>query len=103
MALSKDEQDQLDALTAKAQQADEDDDNEPIEIWDKEGNGARLPAKHGREWLESHGFVAARKAPDDSGSDNGDDGNGDAKKPRGKTTPARAGAAQRYFGSSVKK
>ncbi len=54
MALSKDEQATLDALTAKAAETDEDDFH--IEIWDETGAGAKVPYSKGKTWLQRFGI-----------------------------------------------
>ncbi len=74
--------------------------NEPeseVEIWDKEGNGARVPRSSAKSFLNKFGIDLDESAPDT------DDGSGDSKAgkskpsaPTGKTTP-KASAATRYF------
>jgi len=54
MALSKEEQATLDALTAKAAEVEADDFH--IEIWDETGAGAKVPYSKGRGWLARFGI-----------------------------------------------
>jgi hypothetical protein len=100
MALTEDEKATLAALQAKENEPD-DDDNEPVEVWDKDGNGARLSHKHGKKWLIDHGFI-----PDDTPPPNNDDDDDD-KTPKGKqstgkgrqsASKAKPRTSQRYFG-----
>jgi hypothetical protein len=74
VALSKEEKDQLDALTAKANEPDEDDDFE-IEIYDGP-KGARIPYRKGRGWLQQFGIDLDPNPESEAGSD---DGKGAAK------------------------
>lgn len=103
MALSPEKQAQLDALNAEAEAATDDDefDSEEIEVWNKEGAGARLRGKHSRSWLEENGFLKPKTTPktDDSSGDSGD---GDGGKGKGtgrqsKGTPPRT--STKYFGA----
>lgn len=89
MALSKDEQAQLDALTAKASEPDAEDFS--IEIWDETGAGAKVPFSQGKGWLARFGIGVETPPPDEG-------------KPA-KTPKAQAGAedkpdnvALRHFG-----
>ncbi len=91
MALSKDEQAQLDALTAKASEPAEDDFS--IEIWDETGAGAKVPYSKGRDWLARFGIGVEAPAPDAETD------------PKGKKTAPKADAegrpdnvATRHFG-----
>ena len=61
MALSKDEQAQLDALTAKASEPDDD---FSIEIWDETGAGAKVPFSQGKSWLARFGIGVEKPAED---------------------------------------
>lgn len=92
MALSKDEQAQLDALTRKASEPDED---FSIEIWDETGAGAKVPYSKGRTWLNRFGI----DLPDVEAEPEGDDK--PAPKPRAvKSAPAGdEGHAAKYFGN----
>lgn len=91
MGLSKEEQDQLDALTAKANEPDEDDFD--IEIWDEKGAGAKVPYRKGKTWLQRFGIDLPETPEDDETQA--------PKKTPGKTTTGEAsgGHAQRYFGN----
>lgn len=88
MALSKEEQDTLDALTAKASEPDADD--FAIEIWDETGAGAKVPFSQGKTWLARFGIGVETPAPDEGKPD------------KGKPKPAAADAAPdgvlRHFG-----
>jgi hypothetical protein len=103
MALTEDEKAQLEALSAKAEQADEDDefDGEPIEVWNSDGSGARLSGKHSRAWLEEKGFLKPRtpaKTDDDDGNSGaGDGGKATGKGRQSKGTPVRP--STKYFGA----
>lgn len=93
MGLSPDEKAQLDALTAKANEPDDDDFD--IEIWDNTGAGAKVPYRKGRTWLQRFG-IDLPEAPE------GDQGEEDKAPKRGGSK--RAGApdnvthAAKYFG-----
>lgn len=89
MALSKDEQDQLDALTAKASEPDSDDDYE-IELFTPEGHGARVPYRKGRSYLQTHFGIDLDPDPAEGANDdgNGGDASKNSKGSTGKTSPA---------------
>lgn len=93
MALSKDEQAQLDALTKKATEPDED---FHIEIWDETGAGAKVPYSKGRTWLQRFGI--------DMPSEPEAEPEADPKpaKPRAVKSADDPGHAARYFGKSGK-
>ena len=92
MALSKDEQAQLDALTRKASEPDED---FSIEIWDETGAGAKVPYSKGRSWLNRFGIDLP-----DTPADEPDEPK-PASKPRAvKSVPDDSGHAAKYFGKS---
>lgn len=82
MALSKEEKEQLDALTKKANEPDEPDFE--IEIYDGP-KGARLPYSRGRTYLQTHFGIDLD--PDPAKESDGDQGtaaegeNGQGKKP----------------------
>jgi hypothetical protein len=63
MALSKDEQATLDALTAKAAEAEDEDFS--IEIWDESGAGAKVPYSKGRSWLARFGIDVETPSADE--------------------------------------
>lgn len=94
MALTDDEKATLAALQAKENEPD-DDDMEEVEVWDKDGNGARLKHKHGKAWLIAHGFV-----PDDTQSSEDPPESDPKDKPKGKTrqSASKPRTSQRYFG-----
>lgn len=95
MALSKDEQEQLEALQRKAEQP-EDDDNFDIEIWDETGAGAKVPYRKGRNWLQKFGIdVEPPETPDDDKSES-------KNKPKSALkTDKGPGPATRYFGNKT--
>jgi len=95
MALSKDEQAQLDALTRKASEPDED---FSIEIWDETGAGAKVPYSKGRSWLNRFGI----DLPDEP-ADEPDEPAKPGSKPRAvKSVPDDSGHAAKYFGNKSK-
>lgn len=91
MALSKDEQAQLDALTAKASEPDAEDFS--IEIWDETGAGAKVPFSQGKQWLSRFGIGVEAPAPDAETDPKG------PKKTAPKTDEGRPdNVATRHFG-----
>lgn len=96
MALSKDEQAQLDALQAKASEPDDDDFE--IEIRDEKGRAAKVPYRKGRSWLQSTFGIDVDPTPEPAGDD---EGQGDKPKRGGGQEPA-GGTAQKYFGGKGK-
>jgi hypothetical protein len=54
MGLSEEEKAQLERLTAKAKEPDDDDFE--IEIWDNTGAGAKVPYRKGKSWLQRFGI-----------------------------------------------
>lgn len=95
MALSKDEQAQLDALTRKATEPDEDFD---IEIWDDTGAGAKVPYSKGRTWLNRFGIDLPTEAPESEPEPEGKP----APKARKQPGPQTSNVTQRYFGKEGK-
>lgn len=97
MGLSDDERNLLEKLMAKDKEDDPDDKFE-IEIYDtKSGHGARVPYKHGRDWLyKNFGIGQAPKAPEGGAGDAGGQGQGAGG---GSGKPA---APVSYFGSTRK-
>lgn len=95
MALSKEERAQLEALQAKEAEADDDDFD--VEIWDETGAGAKVPYRKGRTWLQRFG-IDLDPAPE--GDDKGD---GKPAPKSGATSDkgeSRPGPAKKYFGSN---
>jgi hypothetical protein len=90
MALSKDEQAQLDALTRKASEPDEDFD---IEIWDETGAGAKVPYSKGRSWLNKFGIDLPVEAPESE-----PEPEPKTPKARKQPGPSTSNVTQRYFG-----
>ena len=70
-----------------------------VEIWDKEGNGARVPRSAAKGFLQKFGIDL------DEPSTESDDSDGDSKagkpktsKPASKSAPANSNIGTRYFG-----
>jgi hypothetical protein len=87
---------------ARKQAAEED---EEVEIWDKDGRGARLKRSRAKPFLQSLGIDLDPPASSDSGDDDGKNtGKGDGKtgnSPGKKTqTAAQGNVARRYFTKS---
>jgi len=92
MALTDEEKAQLEALNAKANEPDDDDDFD-IEIWDETGAGAKVPFRKGKDWLAKFGIGVEPPAPESKPTGKaGDKGDGKDTKP-GPT-------ASKYFGKS---
>jgi hypothetical protein len=90
VALSKDEQAQLDALTKKASEPDDDDFS--IEIWDETGAGAKVPYHKGKSWLQRFGIdmpETPEAEPDETKP---------PAKPRAVKSADESGHASKYFG-----
>lgn len=93
---------QIAALQASLESEDAPEDFE-IELWTGDGNGARVPYSKGRKWLQDNfGIDLDPPADPEGGSDNGDGGDGNPPKGKGKA-PASGSAgsprtAQKYFG-----
>jgi hypothetical protein len=96
MALTDEEKAQLEALTAKANEPDDNEDFD-IEIWDEHGAGAKVPYSKGRSWLARFGIDV--DPPTDDGGKPAGNGKPDGKASKDDTKPGTAG---RYFGSSKK-
>lgn len=94
MALTPDQQKQLDKLTALAN-ADDDDEDYEIEI--REGDrSARVPYRKGKDWLETHFGISLAPPSDDAGNDDGNDnGGGDDTNSKSKSR-----TSQKYFGKN---
>lgn len=91
MALSPEEKETLDALTAKANTPDDDDFD--IEIWDESGAGAKVPYRKGRTWLNRFGIDMPETPAADQETDKG-------KPAKVKTQDGNVTHATRYFGNS---
>jgi hypothetical protein len=90
MALTPEEKEQLDKLTQKANEPDDDDFE--IEIWDGTGAGAKVPYHKGKTWLQRFGIDLPDTPEDDTT---------EGKKPAKKTPAASGddpGTAGKYFG-----
>lgn len=66
MALTPEQQAQLEELNKLANEPDEDEDFD-IEIYDEHGRGARVPYRKGKDWLNKHFGVDLGEAPKDEG------------------------------------
>jgi len=91
MALSKEEQEQLAALQAKAEEPDSDDFD--VEIWDETGAGAKVPYSKGKTWLQRFGIDLPEPEPEAEA-----EAEGKPKRSRPATT-GNVAHAQKYFGS----
>ncbi len=92
MGLTDEERAQLEALTARANEPDNDDDFE-IEIGDGEGNWAKVPYHKGKAWLRRFG-IDLPETPESNETET-------PKKTPGKAPTGEAGShAQRYFGAT---
>ena len=81
-------------LEAKhAAEADNDDDNEEVEIWDKDGRGARVKKRDAKPFLQSLGLM-----PDPPAANDGDEDKG---KDKGKARPTGRTAATATAGQST--
>jgi hypothetical protein len=97
MALSKDEQTQLDALTRKASEPDEEFD---IEIWDETGAGAKVPYSKGRSWLNRFGIDLPTEPPETEPES--EPKAPKARQPKAQPGPTTSNVTQRYFGKDNK-
>lgn len=97
MALSKDEQEQLDALTRKA--AESEDDDFDIEIWDENGAGAKVPYRKGKTWLQRFGIDVepASEGTEDTETETGKNA---PKTKKANASVKPIGVSQRYFGGN---
>lgn len=108
-----DEQDLLKEFTEfmaskQAAEAESSANEEEVEVWDKDGNGARIKFSHAKPFLQKLGIALdpapSTPAADDKGTKGtGSDGGGKAK-PVGRTTGPGAptlpdGSVRRYFTS----
>lgn len=90
MALSDEEKAQLDALTAKQKEPDEQPDFE-MEIYDGP-KGARVPYSKGRSWLQREFNIDLDPDPEtEAGDDDGKDSATQGKGKQGKATGKPAG------------
>jgi hypothetical protein len=62
MALTDDEKSLLEQLTQKSKEADAEKDFE-IEVYSKDGHGARIPFSHGKKWLFDNFGIGEAEAP----------------------------------------
>jgi hypothetical protein len=66
MALTPEQQEQLDELNRLSQEPDDDEEYE-IEIYSSDGSGARLPYKKGKSWLQKTFGIDIGDAPSSAG------------------------------------
>jgi hypothetical protein len=92
----KEIEDQIAALQAEAEAMGDGEDYE-IEIWNEKGAGTRLPSRAGEGFLREH-FPELFKVEEEGTEEEGTETKGKPAKPAGKTTPARATTAGKYFG-----
>lgn len=95
MALSKDEQDQLDALQRKASEPDEDEYD--IEIWDETGAGAKVPYRKAKTWLQRFGIDMPEPPPEGTENPEGE-GKPTPKAKKANASVRPVGVPQRFFG-----
>lgn len=96
--LTPEQQAQLDELTALANAPDESDSDFEIEVWNANGNGARIPYSKGSSWLEKEFGITLDKPADPNGGDpNAQDPN--AQDPESTAKPRTSG---KYFGGRPK-
>lgn len=91
----------MDFVSAKRQAESEDESgNEEVEVWDKDGRGARVKKRDALPFLQTLGIGLPEKPDTESGND------GDADKTKGKTRPtgktagstvATGGTVKKYF------
>jgi hypothetical protein len=92
--LSAEQQAQLDQLTALQNEPDESDSDFEIEVWNKDGNGARIPYSKGSGWLEKEFGITLEKPADPNAQDpNAQDPNAN---PEGNVPATRTSG--KYFG-----
>lgn len=97
MATRKEIEDQIAALQAEAESMGDGEEYE-IEIWNGEGAGTRLPAKAGEGFLRKHFPELFTPDEEETSEEGTPEGKTKTPKPAGKTTPARATTAGKYFG-----
>jgi hypothetical protein len=92
MALSDEERKTLEALQAKENEPDPED--EYIEIWDDKGAGAKVKRSSAKSWLNKFGIDVDETAPET------DEGKPDKKTPAKRpATDGNVTHAARYFGN----
>lgn len=98
-------------LSAKRQKEQEEADSEDyeIEVWDKDGRGARIRRSHAKPFLQSLGIdldpdTSGENDDKGNGGKGGDSGKRDGKPASGKRPDAApGGTARKYFSSQPKK
>ena len=91
--LSAEQQAQLDQLMALQNEPDESDSDFEIEVWNGQGNGARIPYSKGAGWLEKEFGITLDKPADPNADPNAQDPN--AQDPESTAKPRTSG---KYFG-----
>lgn len=85
-------------MTAKQAEAAASEPESEVEIWDKEGNGARVPRSAAKDFLNKFGIDLDESAPESDDDSSGDSKTSKPKPPANKGTPTgKAGTATRYF------
>lgn len=91
----------MEFVSAKqAAEADSADDNDEVEVWDKDGRGARVKKKDAKPFLQTLGILLDPKEEDDSDGDKNDKSK---SRPTGKTvknaaaTGAATSTVKKYF------
>lgn len=90
----------MDFVSAKRQAESEDESgNEEVEVWDKDGRGARVKKRDALPFLQTLGIGLPEKTEETTTDDGKGDGKGKAR-PTGKTagsTVATGGTVKKYF------
>lgn len=78
-----------------AAERDNEDDNEEVEIWDKDGRGARVKKRDAKPFLQSLGLMPD---PETESSEDDKDKDKGKTRPTGRTTPATTqSTVKKYF------
>jgi hypothetical protein len=104
VALSKEEQEQLDKLTAKAAEPDDEPDFE-MEIYDGP-KGARIPYRKGRSWLQENFGIdldpdPAKETGEEDGESAAKEGSKPGKKPAKPATPDATAQRQGHWSGRI--
>jgi hypothetical protein len=71
MTSRKDIEDQIAALQKQAEEMGDDGEDFEVEIWDHEGNGARVPYHAGKNWLAKFGIGVPEPESEPEGDQGG--------------------------------
>ena|ERR1700744_1007924 len=82
----------------KAEESNDEDNNREVEVWDKEGNGARVLFKDAKPFLQRLGIALDPESPSTEPKDDKPKG---AKKTPPKGSQQTANTARKYFGKVV--